>query len=256
MPPVDGLPVDEVLRSVHRAARQRQPFGVEHRGCRCRHDRRLTCPSDSGGSWASTLSTAYLATSAPFRAQARVQPGMRPVIQSGHLEGATIRSAFLSPFGVPPFASWPSCSRRAFRLPRGRPTGAGQATGPMTGFPCSALLRYDRYRAPSIPRGRGAHLADIETPASTCRVPAAGPPPRCHFHLSEALVNEAYKGSRYVRPSGLPLAGNRSGGTAVLGLPPVLHTPPSPATHDRSGDECSGTHSQLTVDIRPSSSVN
>jgi hypothetical protein len=37
----------------------------------------------------------------------------------------------------------------------------------MTGFPCSALLRCDRCRAPPIPRDRGAHVADQKTSATT-----------------------------------------------------------------------------------------
>ena len=36
-----------------------------------------------------------------------------------------------------------------------------------TGFPCSALLRCDRCRAPPILRDRGALMADIETSATT-----------------------------------------------------------------------------------------
>jgi hypothetical protein len=44
---------------------------------------------------------------------------------------------------------------------------AGLIHRTMTGFPCSAPLRCDRCRAPPVPRGRGALMADVETSATT-----------------------------------------------------------------------------------------
>ena len=44
---------------------------------------------------------------------------------------------------------------------------AGHFHRTATGFPCFALVRCDRCRAPPIPRDRGALMADIETSATT-----------------------------------------------------------------------------------------
>ena len=64
-----------------------------------------------------------------------------------------------------------------------------------TGFPCSAPVRYGQCRALPIPRGRGAHVADIETSTTTVafqrRALYSG---SCH-HPPEVLGNEAYGSS-------------------------------------------------------------
>jgi len=39
--------------------------------------------------------------------------------------------------------------------------------GTVTGFPCSALVRCGRCRAPPVPRDRGALMADKDTSATT-----------------------------------------------------------------------------------------
>lgn len=44
---------------------------------------------------------------------------------------------------------------------------AGLLRRTVSGFPCFALVRCDRCRAPPIPRDRGALMADIETSATT-----------------------------------------------------------------------------------------
>jgi hypothetical protein len=44
---------------------------------------------------------------------------------------------------------------------------AGQFHWTATGLPCSTLVRYDRCRAPPIPRDRGAHMTDTGTPVIT-----------------------------------------------------------------------------------------
>lgn len=54
-----------------------------------------------------------------------------------------------------------------------------------TGFPCSALLRCDRYRAPPILRDRGALMADIETSATTAASQRRVLFLRYCFHLPE-----------------------------------------------------------------------
>jgi hypothetical protein len=54
-----------------------------------------------------------------------------------------------------------------------------------TGFPCSALLRRDRCRAPSILRDRGALMADIVTSATTAASQRRVLFLRYFFHLPE-----------------------------------------------------------------------
>ena len=54
-----------------------------------------------------------------------------------------------------------------------------------TGFPCSALLRCDRCRAPPILRDRGALMADIETSATTAASQRRVLFLRYCFHLPE-----------------------------------------------------------------------
>jgi hypothetical protein len=71
----------------------------------------------------------------------------------------------------------------------------GLAHRTMTRFPCFALVRFDRCRAPPIPRDRGALMADIETSATTATFPVAGPVLRRCPPSAEVLANEAYRGS-------------------------------------------------------------
>src|SRR5664279_533167 len=74
---------------------------------------------------------------------------------------------FLSPFG---YRHWlvgrPFPPRISASLAVGLPA-ADLLHRTMTGFPCSALLRCDRCRAPPLPRDRGAHVAELNTPATT-----------------------------------------------------------------------------------------
>lgn len=96
-------------------------------------------------------------------------PGMPPVIRERpYVEGPVI-------------LSWLSCRLSAAAVcflavlsRHGCPLSLRSAyrwlvfsTGPVTGFPCSALVRCGRCRAPPIPRDRGALVADIETSATT-----------------------------------------------------------------------------------------
>jgi hypothetical protein len=57
-----------------------------------------------------------------------------------------------------------------------------------------------------------------------------------HLHpTSRAPFYEASTEVHAIHPPGLPLACDPPDGTAVLGLSPVLRTPPLPAAHDRAG---------------------
>lgn len=133
---------------------------------------------------------------------------MRPVIRSDHLEGSVICSAFLSPFGVPPFASWPSYSRHGFPLPSRlayrRLVGPSDRDGvsmfrtaetrPVSGAPYTP--------GPWCSRGRHRNFSHH------CRLPAAGPVPRSYIHPPRFWLTRLM-GVHVVRPSGLPLACDR-----------------------------------------------
>jgi hypothetical protein len=75
----------------------------------------------------------------------------------------------------------------------------------MTGFTCSALVRYDRCRAPPIPRDRGALMADIETSATTAAFQRRVLSFAIALHLSKFWLTRLTE-VHVIRPSGLPLA--------------------------------------------------
>src|SRR4051812_39507283 len=118
-------------------------------------------------------------------------------------------SAFLLPFGMPPFASWPSCSRHgsSASLTVGLSV-TGRLHRTATGFPCSALVRYDRCRASPIPRDRGALMADILTSAITAASQRRVLSFAAASHLPKLWVTRLTE-IHVLRPSGLPLACNR-----------------------------------------------
>ena len=137
------------------------------------------------------------------------RPGMRPVIRSttvfggcSHLPSLSCRlSAAAIRFLAVLFPPQISAS-----LTVGLPA-AGQFRWTWTGFPCSALVRRDRCRAPPIPRDRGALMADIETSATTATSQRRVLFLRFCFHLPEFWVTRLAE-VHLIRPSGLPLACN------------------------------------------------
>jgi len=98
-------------------------------------------------------------------------------------------SCFPAAFQLPPFASWPSCSRRRYPL-SSRSAYQWLTHRTATGFPCFTLLRCDRCRAPPILRDRGAPVADIETPATTAASQRRVLFLRCCLHLPEFWVTK------------------------------------------------------------------
>jgi len=158
-------------------------------------------------------------------------------------------------FRLPPFASWPSCPATDVRSPCGRPTGwLVFSTGPVTGFPCSALVRCGRCRTPPIPRDRGALVADIETSATTAasqrRVLFFGGTPS-----PEILGNEACGGSRPFALPAFPLPVTDGWSIGPWAFSRASHpTVASDACQERG--RALSTHSELTVEhSRPSISV-
>jgi hypothetical protein len=94
------------------------------------------------------------------------------------------------------------------RLPCGRPTGGWSSPPDLTGFPCFALVRYDRCRALPLPRDRGALLADFDTSAITAAFQRRVLFSSAASHRPEFLLTRL-TGVHVIRPSGLPLACNR-----------------------------------------------
>ena len=146
--PIDRQPVgDLVLRSVRhgdgRRGGLRRVCGLRCLGVqlvlrfRCRRSsslHRLTWP-----------------TSAPFRVRATAR--IRPVIRDRRRSGRPPMSRFPAAFRPPAFASWPSCSRRGFGLPHGRPTGQ-QRCPDLDGVPTFHTSEIRPGWVPPIPRGR------------------------------------------------------------------------------------------------------
>jgi hypothetical protein len=145
---------------------------------------------------------------------------MRPVIRARPcLEGPVTCPRFLLPFGCRrSLLGRPVPSRIYALLAVGLPA-AGQFCRTWTGFPCSALVRYDRCRAPPVPRGRGAHVAGIETSAITAAFQR-----RALFSGASSIHPEFWVTRlaevHLIRPSGLPLACNLRMDRRSLGFLP------------------------------------
>jgi hypothetical protein len=219
----------DVLRSVHRDLAAR----------------RLTCPLVLA-SIMQPLSTSHLATSARFRAQAAAwypaSYAWRP------LAGAVMRPGFLLPFGVPAFASWPSCSRQGLNLPCGRPSSRlGGWT--LTGFPRCPRARRDRGGRLLCP-GTAVLPRPVRSPRPSPALSSASPAP-WHDHPSTGLKITRHTEVHRLRPSGLPLTCGPRMERAPLGLSPMLRTPPLPAAHVRVGDGSASTDPELRVDSTP-----
>jgi hypothetical protein len=193
--------------------------------------------------------------SAPFRARA-LRPGIRPVIRERpRLEGSVTRPRFPVVFRPPSFASWPSYPATEFRVPCGPPTGGWSPPPDLTGFPRSALVRYDRCRVPPLPRDRGAPMADAETSATTAASQrralfsgtASIPPEFWMTRLTEVHVRSPFPVFSSPVASGWiidPWASSRASHPAVT----------SDACQERR--RALSTHPELTVDhSRPSISV-
>jgi hypothetical protein len=165
--------------------------------------------------------------------------GQPPV--SGRLYGTRRRSGrpplsrFPDAFRPPAFASWPSCSRRGFGLPHGRPTGQ-QRCRISTGFPRSTRARNDRGGRPLYPGDGG--VLPVEGSLFNRHLPLPSGQslhPADTSHRRDPNVTRHPQGFTRVHPSGLPLACDPRMGRGSLGFFPELRTPPLPATHVRAG---------------------
>jgi hypothetical protein len=126
--------------------------------------------------------------SACFRSQA-------PGLVSGQLSRTAAWSSshpcpgFLSPFDVPAFASWASCSRQgtgpSSRLAYQHTTPARWT---LSGFPCSARARPGWGWVPSIPRGRRCPHGRECSPTAACRVATATSLPARHCYPTRTVM--------------------------------------------------------------------
>jgi len=117
------------------------------------------------------------------------------------------------------------------------PPWAYQSTGlcpcwTMTGYPRSARVRYDRVRAPPLPRDHGAHAAGSCSPAAIAASQRQVLNPACHIPSRRAPHHEASSEVYVLRPSGLPLACGFRMERLPLGFSSELRTPQrETATH-------------------------
>jgi hypothetical protein len=93
----------------------------------------------------------------------------------------------------------------------------GLAHRTMTRFPCFALVRFDRCRAPPIPRDRGALMADILTSAITAASQRRVLSFAVAFHLPKVWLTRLTE-IQVLRPSGLPFACDRRMARRSLGF--------------------------------------
>jgi hypothetical protein len=140
-------------------------------------------------------------------------------------------------------------------VPHGRLTDDWSVHRTVTGFPCSAPSRCDRCRAPPIPRGRGALVADILT-RPPLPPPSGGPCPSVLLPPSEVLHNEAYRGSRDSPFPVFPLPVTDGWNTSPWASSWASHPAVTSDACQERGRALS-TRPELTVDHdRPSISVN
>ena len=181
--PVDGVPVEHVLGSVHRGGVQLAP--------------RFASRSAS----VFTGSPAHVSTLSGPAARA----GIRPVPRDDRLEWQPVRreSRRLSAAGIRFLGilsrRWiPPLSRSAYRAITARTP---------TGFPRSAHTRHDRGGRPLNPEASGVHATDVGS-RSPLAASASGQalPPGCSSRLPGLTITRHHQGFTCVHPSGLPLA--------------------------------------------------
>ena len=215
-PPVDGVPVEHVLGSVHRVGVQLAP--------------RFARPSAS----AFKGSPAHVsALSGPA-----AWTGIRPVPRDGRLEQRPSLSRVPLPFGhrhpllghpVPPGVSAP--------LTIGLPDPHGpDPDGVSTFRACETRPGW----APPIPRGQRCSRDRRGSPVAACRLfQRPGPITRSSSRRSGLAMTRHHRGFTRVRPSGLPLARSLPRTErGPLGFSPELRTPASRTrrAHVRGGD--------------------
>jgi len=166
----------------------------------------------------------------------RTSVRIRPVIQDPRRRAAFRCLGFPWPFGLPAFASWPSCPAGTIDLPHGRPTERRSARSPI-GVSTFHTSETRPGWVPSKPRGRWCPPGRrFSCPTGTCRFTTASPcTPLTPSAWRGPNVTRHRRGFTRVHPSGLPLACGLRADRRPLGFFPELRTPPLPATHVRAG---------------------
>jgi hypothetical protein len=104
-----------------------------------------------------------------------------------------------------------------------------------TGFPRSAPARHDRGGCPLYPGDGGALLARCRARPAPAASQRPVPAPRTHIPPAGLRFTRHQRGfTRFTRPA-CPSPVTHRMGRQILGLSPVLRTPPLPAAHDRAG---------------------
>jgi hypothetical protein len=174
------------------------------------------------------LHRAHLTLSAPFRVRAR-RPYPASYPTTTPMEGRrTAVLGFLSPFGIPAFASGSSCPARGVGPPlRSGYRHTASLAGPQRGFHVPHEQDTTGVGALSAPR-----TTVLTRPASSLRsvsAPAASqrPVPRPRWSVPSAglHVTRHHRGFTGVHPSGLPLHLWPLDGTATLGLDRLSFAP-------------------------------
>jgi hypothetical protein len=162
-------------------------------------------------------------TSAPFRVRADTR--IRPVIQEDRRRSRPCFpvSCCLSAAGIR-FLGHPVPAGSSAFLTVSAPRHVAVPRVP-TGLPCSARARHDRGGCPLYPGTGGVPWPGMGPSTSACRVPAAGPAPRCRFPPAGLTITRHQRGFTCVHPSGLPLRLWHPGGTDALGLDHLSFAP-------------------------------
>ncbi len=104
-----------------------------------------------------------------------------------------------------------------------------------TGLPRSAPARHGRGGCPLYPGDSGALPARCRARPSPAASQRPVPAPRCRIPPAGLRFTRHQRGfTRFTRPA-CPSPVTHRMGRQVLGLSPVLRTPPLPAAHDRPG---------------------
>ena len=171
-PPVDGVPVEHVLRSVHHVA-PASSAAIDRWSSR--HRRGANLPFGSGVRWQSFVKGSPGSRQHPFgsRHQARYPASYT---RTTAVEGPVTLSAVSCCLSAAGIRFLGILSRQGIRPPlRSAYRHAQRACRTLTGFPCSTRMRHDRGWVPSIPRGRRCPHGQAWSLIVACHITAACP---------------------------------------------------------------------------------
>jgi hypothetical protein len=133
---------------------------------------------------------------------------------------------FLSPFGVPAFASGSSCPAEELGLPYGRLTGHTEVWPGLVGVSTFRTSELRPGWVPPLPRGprcSPSRSSVLQPACAASQRPVPGP--RCSVPSAGLHVTRHHRGFTCVHPSGLPPHLWPLDGTATLGLDHLSFAP-------------------------------